>query len=305
MENAQKFLEVQKLKRKKHLEELSTEQKSKVDELNKIQDNLTKLQKEFDEEFKKLEAKYTDLKTPLFKSRTDLVNEQKEGQFTGIPNFWYYVLKNSEVFADIMSKRDEEAVKCLTDIVAINFDDEKEEGYHLDFYFRENQFFENKVLRKTFSQSKEQKDSYPKGTKIDWKKDMNLTVEVVTKKKKHKGGGKSKTVKKTQPCESFFNFFNDVNPDDLEEEDLQMFNETLEADMECGDMINEEIIPNAIQYYLGEADSVNPLSGMMDMAGGDDEDDEEGDDEEQGVKFDAPKGGKKGEKDAECEKQQQ
>jgi len=119
------------------------------------------------------------------------------------------------------------------------------------------------------------------------------------KKKKHKGGGKSKTVKKTQPCESFFNFFNDVSPDDLEEEDLQMFNETLEADLECGEMMKNEIIPNAIQYYTGDAESVNPLSGMFGGMEGEEGEDEEG---EEGVHFEQ---GTKGDKDANCEKQQQ
>lgn len=175
---------MQRKKRKKHLEELSKEQKEKVDELNKVQETLTKLSKEFDEEFKKLEAKFDDLKKPLFEKRGFVVNEQKDGQFIGVPNFWFFVLKNSDVFADILSKRDEDAVKSITDITCTPYEDDKEEGFHLDFYFRENQYFENKSLRKTFYDSKEQgKDSYPRGTKVDWKKDQNLTVEVVTKKK--------------------------------------------------------------------------------------------------------------------------
>jgi nucleosome assembly protein 1-like 1 len=133
-----------------------------------------------------------------------------------------------------------------------------------------------------------------------------LTVEVVTKKKKHKGGGKTKTVKKTQPCESFYNFFNEINPDDMEEEDLQDLNESLEADIETGNMLLDEVLPNAISFYLGDAESLNPLSGMMGgmgMEDGEEHDDSEG---EEGVKFEGGATTKKGgDKDAECEKQQQ
>jgi nucleosome assembly protein 1-like 1 len=299
-------MEANKAKRKKHLEELNDDQKSKVKDLSSVQESLTKLNKEFEDEFKKLEKKYADLKLPFYSKRKDVVNEVKKEEtgekFTGIPNFWFYVLKNSEVFADVLSKRDEDALKYLLDVVSTEFEDEKVQGFHLDFHFRENPYFDNKVLRKTFQDAKDGATStYPKGTKIDWKKDMNLTVEVVTKKKKHKGGGKTKTVKKTQPCESFYNFFNEVNPDEMEEEDLQDFNEAMEADMETGNMMLEEIIPNAISFYLGDAESVNPLSSLM----GGMEEGEEGEEEEERVRFEGGDTTKKpGEKDAECEKQQ-
>jgi len=307
LNHATQILEALKAKRKKHLEELTDDQKKKVEELGKIQDTLSNIQKEFDIEFAKLEKKYEDMKIPCYKSREEIVNEVKDEKFIGLPNFWYHVIKNSEVFADILSKRDEESLKYLINVVCTEFDDEKLEGFHLDFFYRENPYFENKSLRKTFVDVKDpsQDQVYPKGTTIEWKKDMNLTVEVVTKKKKHKGGGKTKTVKKTQPCESFYNFFADVNPDEMEEEDMQEFQESLEADMECGNMLMDEIIPNAIKFYTGDAESVNPLSSMfsgMEMEGegeGDEEDDEEG------VKFDGPVTKKGGEKDAECEKQQQ
>jgi nucleosome assembly protein 1-like 1 len=301
------MMELMKQKRKKHLEELTEDQKLKVVDLNKIQDSLSKIQKDFDEEFAKLEKKYEDLKLPFFKQRGEIVNETKEDKFVGLPNFWYHVLKNSEVFADILSKRDEESLKYLTEIVCTEFEDEKVEGFHLDFFYRENPYFENKSLRKTFIDPKEGNNEpmYPKGTKIDWKKDMNLTVEIVTKKKKHKGGGKTKTVKKTQPCESFYNFFNEVNVDELEEDEMQDFQESQDADMECANMLMDEIIPNAIKFYTGDADSVNPMASMFAGMDGEDGEDEDDEDHEDGVKFDGPVTKKGGEKDAECEKQQQ
>jgi len=87
----------------------------------------------------------------------------------------------------------------------------------------------------------------------------------------------------------------------MEEEDMEDFQQSLEADMECGNMLMDEIIPNAIKFYTGEADSVNPLSSMFGGMEGEGDDD----DEEDGVHFEGPVTKKGGDKDAECEKQQQ
>eukprot|EP00976_Prorocentrum_cordatum_P023144 472104-Prorocentrum_minimum.AAC.2 len=44
------------------------------------------------------------------------------------------------------------------------------------------------------------------GTEIKWKAGKNVTVKVMKKKPK-KGGKNAKPITKTEPCESFFNFF--------------------------------------------------------------------------------------------------
>ena len=45
------------------------------------------------------------------------------------------------------------------------------------------------------------------GTEIQWKSGKNLTVKIMKKKPKKGGRGSGKPLTKTEPCESFFNFF--------------------------------------------------------------------------------------------------
>lgn len=42
---------------------------------------------------------------------------------------------------------------------------------------------------------------------IDWVKGKNVTLKTIKKKQKHKGRGTVRTVTKTVPNDSFFNFF--------------------------------------------------------------------------------------------------
>jgi hypothetical protein len=42
---------------------------------------------------------------------------------------------------------------------------------------------------------------------IDWTKGKNVTLKTIKKKQKHKGRGTVRTVTKTVPNDSFFNFF--------------------------------------------------------------------------------------------------
>jgi hypothetical protein len=88
----------------------------------------------------------------------------------------------------------------------------------LEFFFEQNDYFTNKVLTKNYEMKCEPDEDDPfsfegpeiikcKGCKIDWKQNKNLTVRVVKKKQKHKGHGGTRTVTKTVPTDSFFNFF--------------------------------------------------------------------------------------------------
>ena len=61
-------------------------------------------------------------------------------------------------------------------------------------------------------------------TEIDWFPGKNLTVRVVKRKAK-KGGKNAKMVTKTEPCDSFFNFFSPpvipTEDDEMDEEEVR------------------------------------------------------------------------------------
>lgn len=89
----------------------------------------------------------------------------------------------------------------------------------------------------------------------------------------------TRVVKRTVPCESFFNFFTPPNPPTGDEEDLddeaEEISERLELDYGLGEEIKEKLIPRAVDWYTGEALQYEDLDDGLDDGDYDDEDDEE------------------------------
>lgn len=197
----------------------------------------------------------------------------------GVPEFWSKVFMNSDIGPELIQPHDEESLKALVNITTEDFDDGKDEdksrGFRIHFHFSDNDFFTNKVLTKTYYVDEDDNmDSYD-GTEIQWKEGKNLTKKIVIKKQKHKSGKQTRQVKKEEPQDSFFNFFNPLEKPDDDADDMEMeeFEQLLDTDFEIAQVIKENIIPNAIDYFLGEN-----MPNMMQMGdfGGADEDGEEG-----------------------------
>jgi len=207
----------------------------------------------------------------------------------GVPDFWLKALKNSSQFGTIINKNDEKVLSHLQDILC----DFKEDGsFTLDFIFSQNEFFEHTTLHRNFILDKEKQSiSKIESTKIDWKsEDLNPTIEKKKKKiKSKKKGGETKTVTKVEEVPSFFSFFKDYDinnlnkPDEDDEEEEEDEGEIIEEEYDLGLFIKEELIPYAIEYYLGIIKDE-----------GDDFEGEEFEDEEEEEEEPAPKkGGKK------------
>lgn len=79
-----------------------------------------------------------------------------------------------------------------------------------------------------------------------------MTVKTVKKQQKHKQRGVIRTLTKTLPNDSFFNFF---SPPQVQDDDKNVDDETqmlLASDFEIGHFLRARIIPKAILYYTGE-----------------------------------------------------
>ncbi|PKI48591.1 hypothetical protein CRG98_031010 [Punica granatum] len=108
-----------------------------------------------------LKAKYQNLYQPLYAKRYEIVNGLVEVHGTlnnaikdhddgtkGIPNFWLTVLKNNEVLAHKIFKRDEELLQYLQDIKWSMMESPK--GFKLEFFFNKNPYFKNSILTKIY-----------------------------------------------------------------------------------------------------------------------------------------------------------
>lgn len=203
-----------------YIESLPTEVKRRVSGLKGIQRDHSKLEAEFQEEVLQLEKKYFAKFTPLYEKRSAIVNgkaeptedEIKAGEedeikdeddeaakepettedakkVAGIPEFWLSAMKNQVSLAEMITDRDEEALKSLIDIRMEYLD---KPGFRLIFEFAENAFFTNKIVTKTYFYQNESGYGgdfiydHAEGEKIEWKEGQDLTVRIEQKKQRNK-----------------------------------------------------------------------------------------------------------------------
>lgn len=125
-------------------------------------------------------------------------------------------------------------------------------------------------------------------TEITWADGCNPCVEKKTKKKK------GKKVKMEVKVDSFFHIFKTLTAEDAKDDDKKDddgegidedgFGDNIDEAAEVGEQIKDDLVPLALEYYLGVIEMEDPDEDGE----GDDDDD---DDEDDGKK---KKGGKKG-----------
>jgi nucleosome assembly protein 1-like 1 len=203
----------------------------------------------------------------------------------GVPEFWSTVLRSANTTGELVDECDEPILKDLTDITLSYLTPEEAQtetekegviGFKLHFHFNENDYFEDKVLTKTYKlrltpfEGAELTYEGPEiiecvGHNIKWKsKDMNVTKKTITKKQKNKKTGQTRTITSQEAKESFFNYFSSIeeklklvkdaaiDDDEDETEPEEQENFMREADYEIGHFIRERLIPRAVLYYTGE-----------------------------------------------------
>ena len=284
--------------------------KKKLVAIKKLVCERMSLEKDFKKEHNKLEYKYEQLYKPFYERRQKIIegeekpdiekirekleelkiNEEeakKENENEkGIPEFWSKVILNNQ---DIMvNDKDKEILKKLK---LIKCTPEENGNFSLEFFFEPNDYFSNEVLKREFILDEDYDIKEIKSDEIDWKSDeMNPTIEIKQKKVKNKRTNKVKTITKKEKVPSFFSSFRhfekkegENKEKEEEEEDEEGDELTIEDEYDLALQFKEEIIPYAIEYYLG-------IAGDEDDLGEEDEEDEEEEDDDKHKN----KGGKKG-----------
>ena len=210
-----------------YIESLPAPVRRRVAGLKGIQKDHAKLEGEFQEEVLQLEKKYFAKYIPLYEKRAKIVNgaseptdnevnageQGEEGEIgdggtsetavggqasvemAGIPEFWLSAMKNQVSLAELITDRDEPALKLLTDI---RMEYLEKPGFRLIFEFADNDFFSNKTITKTYFYQEESGYGgefiydHAEGDKIDWKAGKDLTVRVESKKQRNKSKSREK-----------------------------------------------------------------------------------------------------------------
>lgn len=241
------------------------EMQEAIEEIDRVQCEIDKLNEEASEEILKVEQKYNKLRKPHYTKRSDLIAQ--------IPNFWVTVFVNHPQLSTLLDEEDEEALQYLKKLEVQEFEDIKS-GYRINFHFDANPFFENDVLFKEFH-LQDNGEHTCKSAPIKWKPGKCLTENG----KSAPGGGTSasadaKGARKRGHKEAslFFSWFND-HAEGGSSDDF-------------GDVIKDDIWPNPLQYYLAQGDEDD-----------DDEDDEDDEDDVEGGDDDGAIGGGVGDED--------
>ncbi|KAJ1770234.1 histone chaperone [Coemansia sp. RSA 1843] len=309
-----------------YIESLPKAVRERVDVLKYLQQQHTEIDKKLHMEIYELEKKYSKQYAPLYERRNALVQgtaeptdqekaegakiakEEKENEeeasgieeedadededVAGIPEFWLTALKNHPNFSELITERDEEALKFLRDIRLAYLDESP--GFKLEFVFAENPFFSNALLTKTYVYDQDEiagalEFSHAQGAEIDWKPEHDLSVTVETKKQRHKTTNRTRVVKKTVPAQTFFSFFTTVEePESDDESELaEETRDRITLDYELADDLKEKIVPNAVDWFTGKALEYEGLDEddgfedeFMDDYYEDDDDEDDSDDDE-------------------------
>lgn len=312
-----------------YVESLPEPVRKRVTGLKGIQKDHAKLEAEFQEEVLQLEKKYFAKFTPLYEKRAAIVNDTTEpteqeieagkdeeedeeedadvekpepidtgipADAKGIPEFWLTAMKNQLSLAELITERDEDALKSLVDI---RMEYLEKPGFKLIFEFAPNDFFTNKIITKTYFYREDAGYAgdfiydHAEGDKIDWKAGQDLTVRVESKKQRNKNTKQTRVVKKTVPTESFFNFFSPpAEPSEDDEDAASDIEERLELDYQLGEDIKEKLIPRAIDWFTGEALAFEGLEDVDDHDFDDEDDDDDDDEEDEESDDDEEEGGK-------------
>ncbi|KAI7838698.1 hypothetical protein COHA_007497 [Chlorella ohadii] len=282
------------------IESLPVPVQTRISYLKELDGERAELYERYREERRALEEKYDALYAPIYAKRSDVINgrqeapenETEEGKAAaaaeeeevpaGIPDFWMVAIRNA-LEEDAVNEKDAEVLSYCTDVRCERFHDEDgDEGFKLIFAFKENPFFTNAELVKTYYMG-DGEDMMLKRVEtsgVAWKSGKDVTVKVMKKKPKPGAKSSGKPQTKTEPIESFFRWFTEVPeiPEDedaeLTQEEMEALEEDMQSDFEVAEMIKEKVIPEATAWFTGEA--------LMDYEDDEDDEDEDEDDDEEG-----------------------
>ncbi|PPQ62783.1 hypothetical protein CVT24_000477 [Panaeolus cyanescens] len=189
------------------------------------------------------------------------VYEKRRALALTIPNFWPVALMNNSIVAlHCQHNADQTALSYLED-VWVEKDPKEHRCFTLEFHFKENQFFSDRVLKKEYkyipppaadSDTPDENGITQSMLDFSWERDVEASGTPINWK------DADKALTKLYPREvdeydedgisdpgSFFNFFESKNdPDDM------------------GLIIANEVFPEAIEWFLGNAEGIDDDSDI-------------------------------------------
>lgn len=238
---------------------------------------------------------------------------------TGIQDFWFRAIKNNQMIYELVKEKDEGILPFLRHVETERtaYDSsvpDSRKTLTVKFHFADNEYFTEKVLSLKIVYRPDTEDDVERieGTPISWADETkDPTKKKIKKKQKHKKTNETRTIVKTVEAESFFNVFTSrvapTEEGELDEEEENELRDKIDMAMNLAEDVDDVLIPDALEYYLGLNDNMFDAEDMEDEDDeGSDEDGSDGEDDKKGKK----KGGDKkaegaagGDQKQECKQQ--
>ncbi|CAD7682515.1 unnamed protein product [Nyctereutes procyonoides] len=226
---------------------------SKAGALINLQAQYAQVEAQFYRDSHDLEKKYAAFYQPLFDKRSEIINAIHEptegecqwqvgepvgeGHTNGIPYFWLTAFKNVKILSRMIQKNDELVLEHLEDI-------------HIEFIFKSNEYFFNKVLTKTYQMQSDPDDSDPffsKGPEIISSTDVTVKTSKLQRGKGHRSFA---STTRTMLGYSFFTYFYPPHSPEGREMDVT-------TDYKLGYFFREVLVPKSVLFFTNEARDCN------------------------------------------------
>ncbi|CAK7313257.1 Nucleosome assembly protein 1-like 1 [Vulpes lagopus] len=206
---------------------------------------------QFYRDFHDLEKKYAAFYQPLFDKRSEIINaihEPTEGECQ-----W-------QILSRMIQKSDELVLEHLEDVKIKISGFEEPMSFTIEFIFKSNEYFFNKVLMKTYQLRSDPGDSDPffskgpeiissTGCKIYWKGGKDVTVQTSKLQRGEVCRSFASTTRK-MPGYSFFTYF--YPPDSPEGREMDVA-----TDYKLGYLFREVLVPKSVLFFTNEARDYN------------------------------------------------
>ncbi|WCJ20786.1 Testis-specific Y-encoded-like protein 1 [Euphorbia peplus] len=190
-----------------------------VEKLQEVQNQIEKINGEFCDKVLEMDQQFNAIRKPVYAQRNEIIKN--------IPDFWLTAFMSHPDLCHLLTDQDQKIFRYLD---SLNLEDLKDvkSGYSITFNFKENPYFEDTKLIKSFKLSDEGTIKIT-GTNIKWKEGMGTANGA---KEMKKGS------KRPWPESSFFGWFG---------EGAQNRVPVLGDDI--ADIIKEELWPNPLKYF--------------------------------------------------------
>ncbi|CAI0453345.1 unnamed protein product [Linum tenue] len=231
-------------------DQIDVELQLSLEKLKDVQDELDKIHEEESDEVLAIEQKYNEVRRPIYLNRNELIKS--------MPDFWLTAFMSHPALGDLLTGDDDhEILKYVESLDVADFKDLKT-GYSITFNFKENPYFHDTKLTKTYNFSDDGTTKIT-GTDIKWKEGRDPAKNGVDDEKK-KGN------KRPWTETSFFGWFGETEQDISELQD------------DVSEIIKEDLWPNPLKYFNMDADEEDSDEDEEESGDDGDEEDDAGED---------------------------